>query len=168
MKWQTVTSTIGYSVYALWNNGRKIVTLAFNRSMNTARIEYADERRVFMIRKEGFLKNKTVLRNEYGIRIAHTGTENKEDFIVLDNERFFYSPAGEKDSSVTIYKQSKDQPLAVCELDVEEGSDMSVAGRSSQEATRSSLLLTLCWYLFQPVKATPAEGYLVVPEYSLG
>ena len=110
---------------------------------------------------------KTVLRNEYGIRIGHTGTENKEDFIVLDNERFFYSPGGEKDSSVTIYKQSKDQPLAVCELDVEEGSDMSVAGRSSQEATRSSLLLTLCWYLFQPVKAAPAEGYLAVPEYSL-
>ena len=27
MKWETVTSTIGQSVYTLWNNGRKLVTL---------------------------------------------------------------------------------------------------------------------------------------------
>ena len=61
MKWETVTSTIGQSVYTLWNNGRQLVTLVFNSSSNAARIEYEDEKRVFLIRDEGFRKNKTVL-----------------------------------------------------------------------------------------------------------
>lgn len=167
MKWQTVTSTIGYSVYALWNNGRKLVTLVFNPSMNTARVEYADEKRVFLIRKEGFLKNKTVLRNEYGIRIGHTGSEKNEDFIVLDNERFFYSVSDEKEPAVAIYKESKDQPIAVCGLDVQEGNHSVLPGRSLKEDTRQSLLMTLCWYLFQPVKGAPVDSYLVA-EPSLG
>lgn len=156
MKWETVTSTLGYSVYALWNNGRKLVTLVFNPSVNAARIEYADEKRVFLIRKEGFLRNKTVLRNEYGIRIGHTGSENKEDFIVLGNERFFYSLENEKEPAVTIYKQSKDRPLAVCGLDVEAQNGLArltANHKAIKEDTRNSLLLTLCWYLFQPAQA---------------
>lgn len=165
MKWETVTSTIGYSVYALWNNGRKLVTLVFNPSVNAARIEYDDEKRVFLIRKEGFLRNKTVLRNEYGIRIGHAGSENNEDFIVLDNERFFYSLENEKAPAVTIYKQSKDQPLAVCRLDVDEyNSLLKLTGnhKARREDTRYGLLMTLCWYLFQPSKAERAL------EFSMG
>src|SRR5688572_13650719 len=119
MKWESVSSTLGYSVYALWNNGRKLVTLVFNFTSRTARIEYADEKRVFQVRKEGFLKNKTVLRNEYGVRIGYAGTENNEAFIELDNERFFYSIENKEEPAVTIYKESKDQPLAVCGLNVE-------------------------------------------------
>lgn len=164
MKWQTVTSTIGYSVYALWNNGRKLATLVFNPSMNTARIECADEKRVFLIRREGFLKNKTVLRNEYGIRIGHAGSEGKEDFIVLGNERFFYSPTGEKQSAVAIYKESKDQPIAVCEMDeAKSAPSTGLNPGSAPDNTRYGLLMTLCWYLFQPSQA----ARLPVAEYSL-
>ena len=94
MKWETVTSSIGQTVYTLWNNGRKLSTLVFNSSSNAARIEYANERRVFLIRDEGFLKNKTVLRNEYGIRIGHTGSEHNEKYIELNDERYFYSVCG--------------------------------------------------------------------------
>ena len=54
MKWESVRSTIGYSAYALWNNGRKLVTLVFNSSSKAARIDYGGEKRVFLIRKEGF------------------------------------------------------------------------------------------------------------------
>ena len=111
MKWETVTSTIGQSVYTLWNNGRQLVTLVFNSSSNAARIEYEDEKRVFLIRDEGFRKNKTVLRTEYGIRIGHTGTENNENFIVLNDERYYYSVNDKQEPEVTIYKESIDHPL---------------------------------------------------------
>jgi hypothetical protein len=154
MKWEAVASTIGYSVYALWNNGKKLLTLVFNPSSSAARIEFGDEKRVFLIRKEGFLKNKTVLRNEYGMHIGHTGSENNEDFIVLDNERYFYSlNNNSKDSALTIYKQEdKKHPIAVCELAVEE-KDMLIdlAGRTKiKDDAKYSLLLTLCWYLYHP------------------
>lgn len=157
MKWETVTSTIGNSVYALWNNGRKLVTLVFNSSSNAARIEYGTEKRVFLIRKEGFRKNKTVLRDEYGMRVGYMGSENNVDFIELNNERFFYSLEDSDHPAVTIYKESKDQPLAVCDLNIVPNDVLgSLRGKKIDDDTRYSLLMTLCWYLFQPaVKASP-------------
>jgi hypothetical protein len=152
MKWETVTSSIGQTVYTLWNNGRKLSTLVFNSSSNAARIELGDDRRVFLIRDEGFRKNKTVLRTEYGIRIGHTGTENNENFIVLNDKRYFYSVDDKKEPVVTIYKESIDRPLAVCGLDIQDDT-LVKAGvkRPLNQKTLYSLLIGLCWYLFNPL-----------------
>jgi len=160
MKWETVTSTIGNSAYALWNNGKKLVTLVFNPSSSAARMESDEEKRVFLIRKEGFLKNKTVLRNEYGVRIGQAGSENNVSFIELNDERFFYSVETNQEPSVTIYKDSKDHPLAVCGLDVEgaNGNPTSVHGPLSEKA-QYSLLMALCWYLFKPAVKEPAMEF---------
>ncbi len=160
MKWETVSSTIGHSVYALWNNGKKLITLVFHSSSNAARIEYADEKRVFLIRDEGFRKNKTVLRTEYGIRIGHTGVENNERFIVLNDERYFYSLDNSREPAVTIYKVSKDQPLAICGLDLRTADLLARAGakRFLPEKALYSLLLGLCLYLFKPSEKEPARS----------
>jgi hypothetical protein len=154
MKWETVSSTIGHSAYALWNNGKKLITLVFNSSSNAARIEYAGEKRVFLIRDEGFRKNKTVLRNEYGIRIGHTGTENNENFIVVNDERYFYSIDNNNETSVTIYKESKDRPLAVFGLNVNDTSLLSKAGvkRLLPDKALYSMLMSLCLYMFKPAE----------------
>jgi len=163
MKWESVKSSIGYSVYALWNNGKKLVTLVFNASSNAARIEYAGERRVFLIRKEGFLKNKTVLRDEYGMLLGHTGSENNEDYIVFNNERFFYMVDADKEPSVTFYKQSPEEPIAVCKMAVEE-KDMLIdlSGKNKlKEETKNSLLMTLCWYLFRPAMASRSAEFSI-------
>jgi len=162
MKWETVTSSIGQTVYTLWNNGRKLSTLVFNSSSNAARIEYADERRVFLIRDEGFRKNKTVLRTEYGIRIGHTGSEKNENFIVLNDERYFYSIDDKKESAVTIYKESIDRPLAVCGLNIKDDL-LAKAGikRPLNQKTLFSLLLGLCLYLFNPAEKEKSLEYIL-------
>ncbi len=165
MKWETVTSTIGQSVYTLWNNGRQLVTLVFNSSSNAARIEYEDEKRVFLIRDEGFRKNKTVLRTEYGIRIGHTGTENNENFIVLNDERYYYSVNDKQEPEVTIYKESIDHPLAVCGLNIQD--DLLAkkgAKKLVQDKTLYSLLIGLCLYLFKPLKREKPIGYSLMVE----
>ena len=160
MKWETVTSSIGQTVYTLWNNGRKLSTLVFNSSSNAARIEYADEKRVFLIRDEGFRKNKTVLRTEYGIRIGHTGSEKNENFIVLNDERYFYSVDDKKEPAVTIYKESIDRPLAVCGLDIKDDLLAKAGSRKPlQQKTLYSLLIGLCWYLFNPAESEKTLGY---------
>jgi len=163
MKWQTVTTGINHSAYALWNNGRKLVTLVFNPSSSAARVEYAGEKRVFLVRKEGFLKNKTVLRNEYGVHICHTGSENNEEFIEMDNERYYYSVETNDEPAVTIYKESKDHPLAFCELDVDQKDmiiDLSGENKSLKDDAKYSLLMMLCWYLFKSVKPVKKEEQL--------
>ena len=160
MKWETVTSSIGQSVYTLWNNGKKLSTLVFNSSSNAARIEYADERRVFLIRDEGFRKNKTVLRNEYGIRIGHTGSENNENYIVLNDERYFYAVTDNKEPAVTIYKESIDRPLAICELNIQDDLLAKTgAKRQVLQKTLFSLLIGLCWHLFKPLENEKVLGY---------
>jgi hypothetical protein len=165
MKWETVTSTIGQSVYTLWNNGRQLVTLVFNSSSNAARIEYEDEKRVFLIRDEGFRKNKTVLRTEYGIRIGHTGTENNENFIVLNDERYYYSVNDKEAPEVTIYKESIDHPLAVCGLNIKDDLLAKTGTKKQlQEKTLYSLLIGLCLYLFKPLKREKPIGYSLMVE----
>lgn len=149
MKWETVTSTIGHTAFALWNNGRKLVTLAFNPASNAARIEYGDEKRVYLIRKEGFLKNKLVLCNEYGIRIGHAGSENNAKFIMLDNQRYFYDLNNDQEPALTIYKESRDKPLATCTLDIAEMNRWDWGKKSSfTDKAYYTLLMALCFYLF--------------------
>ena len=160
MKWETVTSTIENSVFTLWNNGKKLVTLVFNPSSSAARMESEDEKRVFLIRKEGFLKNKTVLRNEYGVRIGHAGSENNENFIELNDERFFYELNDKTEPSVTIYKDSKEHPLAICGMELSNERPAKKSKISDQ--AHYSLLMALCWYLFKPANRTSALEYTLV------
>ena len=160
MKWETVSSTIGHSVFALWNNGRKLATLVFHSSSNAARIEYGNEKRVILIRDEGFRKNRTVLRSEYGIRIGSAGFENNEPYIELNDERYFYSLDEEKEPSLTIYKDSVERPLAVCGLKIEDDLlSRSKTKKTMNQKTLFSLLFGLCCYLFKPVESERQLNY---------
>ena len=89
------------------------------------------------------------MRNEYGIRIGHVATENKENLIAFNDEKLYYTIIGDKDAKVVIYKESPDEPLAVCALALD--NDKSILPSVKQSATHQSLLLALCWYLFSPV-----------------
>ena len=149
MNWETVTSGIGNKAYALWSNGHKLLTLAVNSSSNFAKIESEGEKRAFTIRYEGFLKNKLVMRNEYGVKIAQLSTENGENLIAFKDEKLFYTIIDDNQPRVVIYKESIDRPLAECELRLE--SDKGVLSPEKPVSTRQSLLLALCWYLFLPV-----------------
>jgi DNA polymerase sigma len=148
MNWETVTSGIGHKVYALWNNGRKLLTLAFNSSSNFAKIEYEGQKRAFTIRYEGIFKNKMVMRNEYGVRIGQVSIEGNDRQIALNDEKFFYAITDDKEPQVVIYKESPDKPLAVCALTLD--NEKNVLSSVKSTATQHSLLLALCWYLFLP------------------
>lgn len=148
MNWETVNTGIGHKVYALWNNGRKLLTLAFNSSSNYVKIESEGEKRAFSIRHEGFLKNKMVMRNEYGIRIGHISTE-KENLIAFNDQKLYYTITDDKEPKVIIYKESLEEPLAVCDLKLDQ--DKNILPSVKHAATHRSLLLVLCWYLHLPV-----------------
>ena len=149
MNWETVKSGLGQKVYALWNNGRKLLTLAFNSGSNFVKIEYGNEKRAFILRYEGIFHNKMVMRNEYGIRLGQVSAESNENFINLNDEKFFYTITEGTEPMLVIYKESKDEPIAVCSLKLDNEKATASSVRSS--ATTHSLLLALCWYLFSPV-----------------
>ena len=149
MNWETVTSGIGNKAYALWNDGRKLLTMGFQSSSNFVKIESEGEKRAFTIRYEGFLKNKMVMRNEYGVRIGQVSSENKENLIAFNDEKLYYTITDDEEPRVIIYKESPDRPLAVCALSLT--NDKSILPSAKSSATHQSLLLALCWYLLSPV-----------------
>ncbi|MBL7740986.1 MAG: hypothetical protein JNK14_17320 [Chitinophagaceae bacterium] len=149
MNWETVSSGLGQKVYALWNNGRKLLTLAFSNESNFAKIEYGDEKRAFIIRYEGVFKNKMVMRNEYGVRLGQVYADSRENFISLNDEKLFYTISGEEEPRLIIYKESPDNPIADCAFTIDQEKGLLPSVRTS--ATTYSLLLALCWYLFSPV-----------------
>lgn len=153
MRWETIASNQDNEIYHLYKDDKKILTLTLHPFSNSARIESETEKRVFLIRKEGFLRNKTVLRNEYGIKIGELGHENMENFIDLNNERFFYTVHKNPLAELVLYKESKEYPFAVCGLNIENGNTGVHFKNNKAIATTSypSLLMALCWYMFLPV-----------------
>lgn len=90
MKWESTNSSTGQQEYILSHQNKKVLTLNFHPTTNAARVESAKEKRVFQIRKEGFLKNRTAMRNEYGVLMGQLRHDNKENYIEMEHEKFFY------------------------------------------------------------------------------
>jgi len=149
MNWETVTSELGNKVYALWNNGRKLLTFAPSSDSNFVKIECGGEKRFFQIRYEGFRKNRIVMRNEYGVKIGRVITENKENMIELNDNKYFFSIDDNNGGNITIYEGSKEKPLAVCSMNTKPDNAMLRSLRKNTD--QHSLLLALCWYLFASV-----------------
>ncbi len=149
MQWESVKSTTGQQEYALWHNSKKVLTLTFHPATNSARLESAKEKRVFLIRNEGFRRNKTVMRTEYGIRIGQLRSENKENFVEIDEEKFFYTIREDLVPEIVIYKESKEKPFMVCSLNID--STHFTKNKNLPASLESGLLLSLCWYLMMPV-----------------
>ncbi len=153
MRWETADSSSQHEVYHLYKDDKKILSLTVNKFSNSARVECSKEKRVFIIRKEGFLKNKTILRNEYGIKIGELGSENKEDFIDINDERFYYTIHNNPLAELVIYKEAKDKPAVVCGLSTKDGDTAVHFAKDSsiKTAPHPGLLMALCWYMFLPV-----------------
>ena len=117
-----------------------MVTLSINLFSQTAKVECANYRRIFKIEKKGFLQNKTIIKNEHGIKIGYlhlTPWFSNEGFIDFNDEHFYYSTQNNPLAELVIYKSSKKKPLSICSL-------------KSNDEKNSCLLMALCWFLFMP------------------
>lgn len=153
MRWETADSSSQHEVYHLYKDDKKILSLTVNKFSNSARVECSKEKRVFIIRKEGFLKTKTILRNEYGIKIGELGSENSKEFIDINNERFYYTIHNNPLAELVLYKEAMDKPAVVCGLSTKDGDTAVHFSKDSsiKTAPHPGLLMALCWYMFLPV-----------------
>ncbi|MGZ5255643.1 MAG: hypothetical protein ACXWCT_14625 [Flavitalea sp.] len=146
MRWESVIASSGNEIYHLYKDDKKIASLAIHPFTKTARVECNQEKRVFQIRKEGLLRNKTVLRTEYGIKIGQLGHENKFDYIDVNGERFYYSFETNPEPKLILYKESVDNPFVSC------GLNSFTKDKQLSQSSHPGLLMALCWYMFLPVK----------------
>lgn len=149
MKWEKVSFAPDNEVYHLYEGDEKVLSMSFHPFSQSARVETATEKRVFQIRKEGFLRNKTVLRSEYGIKIGELGHDAGKHFISIDNHRYYYSIENNQGTALSIYKEDKGSPLATCGLNTGIG-ELQISN-TLNEKSQTGLLMTFCWYLFLSV-----------------
>ncbi|WP_346238057.1 hypothetical protein ABDK00_003170 [Niabella insulamsoli] len=136
MQWKTIKSGLGNTVFGLCNNGRKLLTLAYQTHSDRVYIESEDgEKRYFKCSKTGFLKNKVVLENEYGTRLGKLKKENGHAFIVIDEKKYALNFPDSK--NVEIIAEDTQQPLTVCSLDLD----------NPAPRDKDSLIMVMCYYL---------------------
>lgn len=163
MKWEIIASSANQETYVLAHNNQKLLSLDFHPFTNSARIEYANEKRVFLIRKEGFLRNKTVLRNEYGIRIGQVGYDKSNPssgVLELNDEKFFYDIQTYPKAELIIFKDSKNNPFVTCDFQKEEkNASINITNQNKLGPAQHFLLMALCWYMFLPVAKNKVAEY---------
>src|ERR1700744_1403429 len=94
MEWSLVNRGSLQNIYELRDDNGRLLVLADYSTAGTIRLSANDEKRVFFVRREGFLRNRTVLRNEYGIRIGqltHEGGQTSHGSIEISNKQFTYT-----------------------------------------------------------------------------
>jgi len=150
MKWLSISTKSGQEKYELWDSKDKLLTLSFHPDSGSLRTG-DNEKRVFLVGREGVLRPRTVLRNEYGVRIALLVYENGHDntgTIDFDNERLTYSIQSDLVRNLTIYRNG--ESLVTCEL--------PAGQKKNSSENHDFLVLMLCWYLFTIVRKH-AEAY---------
>lgn len=141
MKWLSIRSNPKQEIFELWNNDKKILTLNYHPETGSIRVSSTQEKRVLMIGKEGFRKNRTVLRNEYGIRIAkvlHESNQNNGGVIEYDDTRLSYSILKDITTHIRILNEMNDT-IADCEVP---------ALPDKSTISYDHLVLGLCWYSY--------------------
>ncbi|MEO6612982.1 MAG: hypothetical protein ABIT05_10885 [Chitinophagaceae bacterium] len=163
MRWESVASNSSNEVYHLYKDDKKILSVILNPFSNAARVECEKQKRVFLIRKEGFRHHKTVLRNEYGVKIGELGQEGKINFIDVENERFYYSSNNNPLAELILYKESKENPFVTCNMTTPEGNVEFTRDKKLSDTSHPGLLMAICWYMFLPVtKENAAEPVAVL------
>jgi len=140
MKWVLVSSSLRQETYELWNSDEKLLTVYFHPDKGTVRIATGDAKRVFLIGKEGFLRSRKVLRNEYGVRMGqliYDGIQETQGSLTVYDEEFYYHIGNDSPREATIYRNSEN--LVTCEL-------------PAVAKDHDLLILALCWYITTAVK----------------
>jgi hypothetical protein len=171
MKWISVNKENTGNAYELWYNDKKVVALSFSPLTKIARIESASDRRLFFVEKRGFLQNKTVIRNEYGVKLGELSGEKSdaaEGVIEMDGKKYDYTYSQSNDPAVTLYEQTAEEerkPFLRCNFSgVIDGAAAIVKKSISLHDTKIPyLLMGLCWYLLKSAGAESLSQSLASP-----
>ncbi len=158
MRWELKPGAAGHETYHLYKDGKKLVAFSINSFSKMARVECTFPKRIFQIKKEGFLRNKTVLRNEYGVKI---GVINyKEHLVQINDDRFFFQARHVPHAELIIFRESKEKPILSCNHipgDVNHTSDF-VEYQEMGEDLHPGLLMSVCWYMFRELTNLPISA----------
>lgn len=150
MKWVSVNNGTSPENFELWGDEKKLADISFSKHTHFARIVSNLGKRIFSFEKKGFLSTKEIIKNEYGIKMgeveeAKTGTKGH---VELDGKKYFFVYKEKKSGELMLYDEFMKENLLTCRFNT--GTNSFTKPKSLSAGKFSSLLLMLCWYIFQP------------------
>ncbi len=154
MQWKKIGAGVRHT-YQLTEGNHTLATISINHGSSVLRTMCQSIQRVFFIHKEGFWKNRTVLKNEYGQKMGNLYYEKvptDKGIVEIDNRRFQYAFSNSSLAEITVYNEGEQAPLLACSLAPEEGQTMIEPAKQQHfaNADLQYLLFALTWYLFLP------------------
>ena len=151
----------GQQDYLLKEDDKTVLKLRYKNDLHTARVETEKERRVLIIDNEGLLKTKSVLKNEYGVRIGSLNYDNFSDTqgsVDIENIKYRFNVKNGEIPELNIYKGSRRNLVYNCQLVSE---DISSKIKGPQTA---SLIIAVSWYLFlkEEMKLAPTFNEAII------
>jgi hypothetical protein len=151
MKWFSINDDPLQKTFELKHNREKLLTLWYHPATATIRLTAENEKRVFLVRRRGFRRNRIVLLNEYGVQIgqlSHDSSQEDMGTIKISGLPFQYMIQKNLPALAAIYKGG--ETVVVCE--------MPETPKEFQSVNNDDLLvLILCWYTAAAVKKEQKE-----------
>ena len=158
MKWVSVNNGTSPENFELWGNDKKLADISFSKHTRFARIVSNLGKRIFSFEKKGFLSTKEIIKNEYGIKMgeveeAKPGTKGH---VELDGKKYLFVYSEKKSGELMLYDEFMQKSLFTCSFNT--GTNSFGKTKSLSTGKFSSLLLMLCWYIFQPHATVSSEA----------
>lgn len=155
MQWKKITTGIAQT-YQLIEGNSTLATISINHGSSILRTMCQSIQRVFFIHKEGFWKNRTVLKNEYGQKIGKLYYEKAHadmGIVEIEDKKFQYTFRNNPLAEISVYKEGGSQPVVACGLTTKEGQTTVKLTRYGNfaDADMQYILFALSWYLFLPI-----------------
>jgi hypothetical protein len=165
MQWKKITAGVAQT-YQLIEGNNTLVTISINHGSSILRAMSKSIQRVFFIHKEGFWKNRTVLKNEYGQKIGKLYYEKSHadtGIVEIEDKKFQYAFRNSPLAEIAVFNEGETNPVVACGLATKDGQTMVKLNRDGNFADKDMqyILFALSWYLFLPVAQEHTLAYAV-------
>ena len=158
MKWVSVNTAFSGEGYELWSGDKKLADVSYSNRTHIARVMSNIGKRLFFFEKKGFLAPKTIITNEYGIKMGMVEEDrsgSNKGHLELDGKKYSYVFNKNNSGDLKVYDEETKLDLLTCSFNTITNGFTKT--RSLPDTKFPSLLLVLCWYAFQPHSAIASE-----------
>lgn len=144
MQWTHKGSRGNGEIFELQDNGSTVIDFHFNKTLGSIRLTTDHEKRVFLVTRQGMLRNKTILRNEYGFRLGKLSYDQQnslEGMAEFDGTRYLFRITRER---MFLFREGS--PADQYQLDLK---GEFFIHEKENVSTLHSLLLVYCYYVRQ-------------------
>ncbi len=147
MKWVSVNSSSTNERYELWTKDEKLASVSFSAKTHIVRFVSNLGMRLFFFEKRGLMNPKTVIANEYGIRIGKLESDKnspQKGMVELDGKKYCFQVNPNNSDELSIYEEGRSQTIMNCSFNMV--SNGITKAKSILDTKLPCLLMMLCWY----------------------